>query len=102
MVRFLVGSEVEKDVGVLVTSNVKPGQQCTKETKKARQFLGQMAMTFHYRDKYTWVKLYKTYVRCHLEYCVQAWFPCQVCDIELLECAEEGNWNDVKVKRKDI
>ena len=32
-----------------------------------------MARAFHYRDKFTWTHLYKTYVRCHLEYCVQAW-----------------------------
>ena len=86
---------MEKDVGIIMTNNLKPGQQCTKVAKKARHVLGQMARTVHYRDKYTWVKLYKTYVRCHLEYCVQAWSPCQAGDIELLECAEEGNCDDV-------
>ena len=33
----------------------------------------------------TWTRLYKTYVRCHLEYCVQAWSPYYAADKELLE-----------------
>jgi hypothetical protein len=50
----------EKDVGVMVHNSLKPSTQCTKAAKKANQVLGQMACTFHFRDKVTWVKLYKT------------------------------------------
>ena len=50
-----IESVVEKDVGVLVANNLKSGQQCAKAAKKARQVLGQMAKTFHYRNKQTWV-----------------------------------------------
>ena len=34
--------------------------------------LGQMARAVSYRDRITWVKLYKQYVRPHLDYCIQA------------------------------
>ena len=33
----------------------------------------------------TWLKLYKQYVRPHLEYAIQAWCPWTVADIEALE-----------------
>ena len=44
-----------------------------------------MSRCFHYRDKGVWVRLYKTYVRPHLECAVQAWSPWYVKDIEILE-----------------
>ena len=36
-------------------------------------------------NKYIWIRLYKTYIRCHLEYCIQAWSPWTVADKEVLE-----------------
>ena len=75
----------EKDVGVMIRNDLKPSSQCAKAAKKANSVLGQMARAFHYRDKETWPRLYKTYIRCHLEYCVQAWSPYTVADKELLE-----------------
>ena len=75
----------EKDVGVMIRNDLKPSSQCAKAAKKANSVLGQMARAFHYRDKDTWPRLYKTYIRCHLEYCVQAWSPYNAADKELLE-----------------
>ena len=71
----LNASTEEKDVGVIIHNSLKPAKQCAKAASKANQILGQMMRAFHYRDKYTWIRLYKTYVRCHLEYSVQAWNP---------------------------
>ena len=79
----------EKDVGVMVHNTLKPSAQCAKAAKKANQVLGQMARAFHYRDKDTWIKLYKTYVRCHQEYAVQAWSPWTQADKELLEAVQK-------------
>ena len=79
----------EKDVGVMVHNSLKPSVQCAKAAKKANQVLGQMARAFHYRDKVTWIKLYKTYVRCHLEYAVQAWSPWTQADKDLLEAVQK-------------
>lgn len=36
-----------------------------------------------------WIRLYTKYVRSHLEYCVQAWSPWTVMDIELLEAVQK-------------
>ena len=82
---ILKSSEEEKDVGVIIHNSLKPSKQCAKAATKANQVLGQMMRAFHYRDKHTWPRLYKTYVRCHLEYSVQAWNPWSQADIDLLE-----------------
>ena len=49
------------------------------------QVLGQMSRSFHYRDKYTWIRLYKVDVRPHLEYAVQAWSPWRRENIDKIE-----------------
>ena len=41
--------------------------------------------TFSFMSKELFVFLYKTYVRPHLEYCVQLWSPYYVRDIDNLE-----------------
>ena len=74
----------EKDIGVVVSNTLKPSAQCAKAAKKANAILGQMSRAFHYRDN-VFVRLYKSYVRPHLEFAVQAWSPWFVKDIELLE-----------------
>ena len=65
-------AEEEKDVGVIVTATLKPSLQCAKAAKKANQVLGQMSRGITYRDKYTFTRLYKVYVRPHLQYCSSA------------------------------
>ena len=68
-------SDEEKDVGVMVTKTLKPSLQCARAAKKANQVLGQMARSITYRDKFTFTRLYKVYVRPHLQYCSSAWSP---------------------------
>ena len=74
-------SEYEKDLGVLVHKSAKPSVQVAV----ANQVLGQLLRAFTYRDKVTFVNLYKIYVRPHLEYAIQAWAPYTQHDIDLLE-----------------
>ena len=83
--KVLQAVDVEKDVGVMIHSSLKPSTQCAQAAKKANQIIGRMSRAFHYRDKDVWVRLYKQYVRPHLEYCVQAWSPWTVADIDVLE-----------------
>ena len=81
----LEASAQEKDVGVMVHESLKPSTQVAKAAAKANQVLGQMARAVTLRDKVTWPRLYKTYVRPHLEYAVQSWNPWTQADIEVLE-----------------
>ena len=78
-------TEAEKDVGVMVTSNLKPSVQCANAAKKANMVLGQIARGVTYRDKITFIRLYQVFVLPHLCYAVQAWAPFNKADKELLE-----------------
>ena len=44
-----------------------------------------MARSLSYRDRTTWINIYKVYVRPHLEYAVQSWSPYTKADIDVLE-----------------
>ena len=78
-------TETERDIGVLVSANMKLARQCQKAAQTAGSVLGQISRAFHYRDRKTFVKLYKQYVRPHLEFAVTAWSPWTVADKECLE-----------------
>ena len=83
--QVITEADEEKDLGIIVHSSLKPSKQCAKAAIKGNQVLGQMARSFSYRDKVYWIRLYKTYVRPHLEYAVQAWCPSYQSDIDCLE-----------------
>ena len=78
----------EKDLGILVHSSLKPSAQCAAAAKKANSVLGQMSRSLTYRDKDTWLKLYRMYIRPHLENCAQAWSPWTEADIDLIESVQ--------------
>jgi hypothetical protein len=75
----------ERDIGVTICNNLKPSLQCAKAAGTARTVLGQISRSFHYRDRKTFVKLFITYVRPHLEFCTPAWSPWTVADIDCIE-----------------
>ena len=81
-------TDCEKDVGVMISDSLKPSTQCAKAAKKANQVLGQIARAISFRDKFTFAKLYKVYVRPHLQYCSSAWSPYTVADKEILESVQ--------------
>ena len=75
----------EKDLGLWVTSSLKPSLQCDKAAANATRILAMLKGTFSFMSKELFVFLYKTNVRPHLEYCVQLWSPYYVRDIDNLE-----------------
>jgi hypothetical protein len=75
----------ERDIGITVSSNLRPGAQCTKAARTASAVLGQIFRAFHFRDRFTFTNLYKQYVRPHLEFVVQAWSPWTLQDKDMLE-----------------
>ena len=78
-------SDCERDLGVLMCSTMKPSKQCEEAARKAKAMLGMMTRAFHYRDRNVFLKLYKQYIRCHLEYAVSVWCPWTETDSNMLE-----------------
>ena len=68
-------ADYEKDVGVLVPSNLKFHEQCATAIAKANSVLGLIKRAFHSRDQVTIINAFKTYVLPHLDFCVQIWAP---------------------------
>ena len=86
----LLGKELEicneeKDLGVIITSDLKSSKQCIEVEKKAQKILGYIKRQFTTRKEETILTLYNALVRPHLEYAVQFWSPSQRKDIERLE-----------------
>ena len=75
----------EKDLGVMITNDLKVSQQCQQAYNKASRILGLINRTIEYRHKNILLRLYKSLVRPHLEYCVPAWSPHYNKDKILLE-----------------
>jgi ribonuclease P/MRP protein subunit RPP40 len=75
----------EKDLGVWISSDLKPSLQCTRAANKAMVVLRSIKKSFRYIDRRCFLILYKCFVRPHLEYCVQAWSPYFRKDIDKLE-----------------
>jgi hypothetical protein len=75
---------VEKDLGVLISSTLKPFPQCLKSANTAMGVMRRIKRSFKYLAPDIFQKVYTTYVRPHLEYSVQAWRPWFVKDILLL------------------
>merc|ERR1740129_1344950 len=88
-------SKFEKDIGVLIQPNLRPNLQCAKAAKTANAVLGQIARAVSYRDKESFLKLFRTYCRPHLEYCVPAWSPWTQGDKDILENVQKRAINMV-------
>ena len=79
----------ERDLGVIMSKNLKPAAQCAKAAKTAQVVLGQISRSFQYRDKLTFVQLYKQYVGPYLEFSSQTWSPWLKADIDTLEKVQQ-------------
>ena len=74
-----------RDLGVIISADFKPADQCLRAAQKARGELFRLCGTISSREAQVLIPLYKSIVRPHLEYCVQAWAPFLRKDMEVLE-----------------
>ena len=81
----LTKTDVERDLGVYITHNLKNKEQVSRAAGKANSKLGMLTRTFVSRDAKLWKNLYTTYVRPNMEFAVSAWNPYAKGDIKLLE-----------------
>jgi len=57
----------ERDLGVYVTSDLKPSLHCGRAAAKASSTIGLIRRHFKYTDKDSFLILYKAYIRTNLE-----------------------------------
>ena len=74
-----------RDLGVLLSSDLKPSVQCSLAAKKAQKMLVLIRLSFKLLDVHVLSRLYKSFVRPLLEYCATAWCPYYLRDISALE-----------------
>ena len=75
----------EKDLGVWISSNLKPPLHCCKAAASAMKVLSMIRRSFVNISEDLFTFLYKTYVRPLLEYCSAIWSPYLAKDIDVLE-----------------
>ena len=75
----------EKDLGTTISADMKVSEQCGIAASEDNKILGLIGRNIAYKEKRLIIPLYKTIVRPHLEYCIQAWRPYRKKDIDTLE-----------------
>ena len=83
-----------------MTSDLKSSSQCAKSAATARRVIAMVRRTFKNLDVADFRLVYKTYIRPHLEFCIQAWSPHFVKDVEVLGNVQKAATNLVPKLRK--
>ena len=93
--RYHVGEDAVKnvdsevDLGVCIDDELNFDEQRKLRIGKANRMVGAIRRSFQFLDPYTFVKLFKSMVRCHVESAVPVWFPYQEKDIEAIEAVQK-------------
>ena len=66
----------EKYLGVTMNGNMKISEQCKIAASNGNQVVGMIRRNITYKENSLIVPLYKSIVRSHYEYCIQAWSTC--------------------------
>ena len=79
--RYTVGNKEiehtseEKDLGVVIDSELTFADHINEKVKKANCLVGMIRRSFSYMDSSTFLKIYTAFVRPHLEYAQAIWAP---------------------------
>ena len=98
-VHVLEETTLERDLGVLISNDLKQAEQVKASAAKANRVLGMLKKSFKHRGLHLWRTLYMTYVRPHLEFAVQAWSPYLAGDVDVLERVQNRATKAITVLR---
>ena len=89
----------ENNLGITISADMKVSEQCGIAAVKGNQILGLSRRNIVYKEKELIIPLYKTIVRLHLEYRIQAWRPyCKKYIDYTKKSTKESNQNDTKTQ----
>ncbi|BHF60612.1 hypothetical protein SprV_0100357700 [Sparganum proliferum] len=77
--------DAQKDLGVWITTSLKPWLQCSKAAKSAMSILYLVKRAFSSFDEECSAKVFQTFLRPHLEFAIQAWRPWTAKDFGILK-----------------
>ncbi len=63
----------EKDLGIMINKSLKVSSECVAAAKKVNRALGMIRRNLIFKNRAVILKLYKSLVRPHLDYCMQVW-----------------------------
>ena len=75
-------------LGLTISADMEVSEQCGIAAAKGNQIIGLIRRNIVYKEKELIIPLYKTIVKPHLEYCIQAWRPYRKKDIDMLEIVQ--------------
>lgn len=81
----LAETTVERDLGILISADLKVSAQCQQAYSKAQRVLGMINRCILSRSREMLVPLYKSLVRPHVEYVTPVWSPHYAKDKALIE-----------------
>ncbi|CAH8559385.1 unnamed protein product, partial [Dicrocoelium dendriticum] len=82
---ILQRSTLERDLDVLVQDDLGCSRQSEKASKTGNQHVGLLRRAFGQINSYTLRQMLSAYVRPHVEYAIQAWYPWLKHDLNALE-----------------
>ena len=81
----LPSSDFMKDLGVIMSQDLKFHDHCSAVSNKAHSVCGLILRCFVTKSPDFMVKMFITFARSILEYCSPAWSPYHICDIDKIE-----------------
>nr|VZI15082.1 unnamed protein product [Spirometra erinaceieuropaei] len=77
--------DAQKDLGVWITTSLKPSLKCSKVAESAMSMLYLVKRAFSSFDEDCFARVFQTFVQPHLEFAIQAWRPWTAKDLGTLE-----------------
>ena len=74
----LATTDKQTDLGVIIDSKLSFDDHINQVVNKATEMTKIIRRTFQFLDTHTFLPLYKTMVRSHLEYAVAVWYPYKI------------------------